>query len=72
MENRIYYAVVSLDEFENLICNSVLDTFQTRYGNEYILLQSYDETLLGKIWTGSEWVDNPNYVLPEVQPEIFE
>lgn len=25
-----------------------------------ISIESYDETLMGKLWTGTEFIDNPN------------
>lgn len=31
-----------------------------------IELESYDMSVMGKLWTGSEWVDNPN---PPEPPE---
>lgn len=60
---RLYYAVVKPDGYGNLICSELLDTFQERLGSEFIPIQIYDAFMLDrKMWTGSEWVDNPNYV----------
>ena len=34
-----------------------------------IELESYDMSVMGKMWTGSEWVENPNPPVVEQQPE---
>lgn len=59
VEARIYYAIID----EAGVCIGLIDTFEPREGLEYIPIEAYDELMLDrKMWTGSEWVDNPNYV----------
>jgi len=71
MEKRFYYLEVKEDEFGNLICIGILDTFKERAESEYIPVAVYDASfILRKMWTGSEWVDNPNYITPQEEEKI--
>lgn len=66
MEQRYYYAQVKEDEYGNLVCISTLDTFEEKQRDDYILIDVVDVLMVGrKMWTGEEWVDNPNYKEPE-------
>lgn len=59
-----YYAQINSEN----ICEGV-----SQLGNEEVTadnlieIESYDLSLIGKMWTGSEWIENPNP--PEPQPE---
>lgn len=57
---RYYYIIIAKDEYENLICNGIINTFAPIEKEDYIPTETYDESLIGKMWTGSEWVENPN------------
>lgn len=64
METRYFYAII---DTETGICIGTLNTFEVKDGVSYIPIEVYDDTMVGrKMWTGSEWVDNPNYVEPEI------
>ena len=64
MENvmNYYYAVIT----ENNIVCGVSDLSGPVDLPDMISITSYDETLVGKLWTGTEFIDNPN---PPVIPE---
>lgn len=64
-EIRYIYATIEQDSFGNMVCNGIIDTFEERVGSNYVSIDTYDEFLmLKKMWVGTEWVDNPNYILP--------
>lgn len=52
----IFYATID----ENNICYGISQLSGEVIADNMIELLSYDTTLLGKMWTGSEWVENPN------------
>ncbi len=51
-----YYAVID----EKNICKEISQLSGEVLENYMIEIESYQTELLGKMWTGSEWVDNPN------------
>jgi hypothetical protein len=55
MEN-FYYAQIT----EENICYAVTQTSGIIIQDDMIAIDSYNLDLLGKLWTGTEWVDNPN------------
>lgn len=57
---RYYYAIVNTDSYGNQICNGLIDTFDAINQDNYIRIDTFDEALLGKMWTGTEWAENPN------------
>lgn len=59
----MYYAMLD----ENNICVSVQESPTVIDSDDLMELDSYDTSVLGKMWTGSEWVDNPNP--PVIEPE---
>lgn len=60
-----YYATID----ENNICYGISQLSGEVIADNMIELSSYDTTLLGKMWIGSEWVENPNSQVVEPQPE---
>lgn len=58
----MYYAILD----ENNICVSVQESPAVIDSDDLMELDSYDTSVLGKMWTGSEWVENPN---PPEPPE---
>lgn len=52
----IYYATIN----DENICNEISQLSEQIIADNMIEIESYDTSLLGKMWTGSEWVDNPN------------
>ena len=64
MENVMNYYYTQLNEHNIVI--GVSDLSGPVDLPDMISIPSYDETLLGKLWTGTEFIDNPN---PPVIPE---
>ena len=63
---RYCYAILSIDSFGNLICYEVKDVPEEILEEKYIEIDEQDwNNVLLKMWTGSEWVDNPNYIAPQ-------
>lgn len=58
----MYYAMLD----ENNICVSVQESPTVIDSDDLMELDSYETSVLGKMWTGSEWVENPN---PPESPE---
>lgn len=59
MAERFYYATIN----SNGVCDGLVDTFELRFVPNYVQIESYDLTLVWrKMWTGTEWADNPNYL----------
>lgn len=65
MSKRYYYAQLDSDN----ICIGVSDLSGPVTADNVVPLESYDTTVQGKLWTGSEWVENPN---PPEPPEPVE
>lgn len=59
---RYYYAQLDADN----ICIGVSDLSGPVSSPDVVQLDTYDTTVQGKMWTGSEWVENPN---PPEPPE---
>lgn len=59
-----YYASIN----EENICCGISRLSGEVVADNMIELTSYDMTLRGKMWTGSEWVENPNPPEPEPTP----
>ena len=55
---RYFYAIMS----EN-VCVGLIDTFNEIDSENYMLIEDYDETLLGMTWTGTEWIET--IIIPE-------
>ena len=67
MENVMNYYYTQLDEHNIVTC--VSDLSGPVDLPDMISITSYDTTLLGKLWTGTEFIDNPNPpVIPEPPP----
>ncbi len=64
MNKIYYYAQINPD---TKICCGVSQLCGIVERDDMIQLESYDMSLMGKLWTGSEWVDNPNPPQP-VEP----
>ena len=62
MAKRYYYAQLDADN----ICIGVSDLSGPVTADNVVQLDTYDTTVQGKLWTGSEWVENPN---PPTPPE---
>lgn len=60
-----YYAQINDDN----ICDGVSQLSGIVDKPNMIELESYDMSVMGKLWTGSEWVDNPNPPVIEPKPE---
>lgn len=60
-----YYAQINDDN----ICDGVSQLSGIVDKPNMIELERYDMSVWGKMWTGSEWVDNPNPPVIEPQPE---
>ena len=58
-----YYAKLNSEN----ICNGISQLNDEVIEDNMIELASYDTSVLGKMWTGSVWVDNPNPPEPEQQ-----
>lgn len=55
--NEIYYYAQIDDDG---ICMGVSQLSGVVDKPNMIELESYDTSLMGKIWTGTEWIENPN------------
>lgn len=62
MNQPYYYAQITDDG----ICCGVSQLSGIVEHDNMIQLESYDMSLMGKLWTGTEWVENPN---PPEPPE---
>lgn len=62
MNQPYYYAQIDDDG----ICCGVSQLSGIVEHDNMIQLESYDMSLMGKLWTGTEWVENPN---PPEPPE---
>ena len=58
---RYYYAITKVDEYGNTICIGVINTFAEMHIDNYIRIPNEDYSLLGKVWTGTSWIENPNF-----------
>ena len=56
-EKKIYYYAQIDDDG---ICCGVSQLSGIVEHDNMIQLESYDMSLMGKLWTGTEWVENPN------------
>ena len=56
MNQPFYYAQIDDDG----ICCGVSQLSGIVEHDNMIQLESYDMSLMGKLWTGTEWVENPN------------
>ena len=56
-----YYAQIN----DSSICYALLQTYAQINASNMISIPSYDETYLGKRWTGTSWEDVPQ---PDVEP----
>lgn len=65
MSDIYYYAQIDADN----ICVGVSQLSELDNRLNMIQLESYDMPVMGKMWTGSEWVENPNQPVVEPQPE---
>lgn len=63
-----YYATLNSEN----ICNGISQLNDEVVADNLIELASYDTSVLGKMWTGSEWVDNPNPPEPQEKPVTLE
>lgn len=57
-----YYAQINDDN----ICEGVSQLYELDERPNMIQLENNDMTVMGKMWTGTEWVENPN---PPTPPE---
>lgn len=53
---RYFYAILD----DTSICIGLIDTPSEIDLGNYIPLGSYDESVVGKMWTGEGWIENPN------------
>ncbi len=58
-----YYAQITQDS----ICYAILQTYAEIVQADMIQLNSYDESVLGKRWTGTTWEDVPPPPEPPVE-----
>ena len=65
MNQPYYYAQIDDDG----ICCGVSQLSGIVEHDNMIQLESYDMSLMGKLWTGTEWIENPN---PPDPPEPVE
>lgn len=56
MNQPFYYAQIDDDG----ICCGVSQLSGIVEHDNMIQLESYDMSLMGKLWTGTEWIENPN------------
>ena len=64
MDNDVFvYAQIN----ENSICDSISQLAALDDRENMILIDDMNMDVIGKMWTGSEWVDNPNP--PVIEPE---
>lgn len=61
MSDVYYYAQID----DNNTCEGVSQLTEFDSRPNMIQLDSFDESIIGKKWTGSEWVENPNPPEPE-------
>lgn len=66
---RYYYATISLDEFGNQICSGIINTYAEMDIGNVVLIESEDMALIGKMWNGESWVENPNPPIPVVESD---
>lgn len=59
-----YYATINSEN----ICDGISQLNDKVISDNLIELTSYDTSVIGKMWTGSEWVDNPNPPEPQLEP----
>lgn len=59
-----YYAQID----EQQICIGVSQLSGEVVAADMVELDSYDINVLGKLWQGGKWVDNPNPPMPEPVP----
>lgn len=62
MNQPFYYAQID----DDCICCGVSQLSGIVEHDNMIQLESYDMSLMGKLWTGTEWIENPN---PPEPPE---
>ena len=62
--NQVYY-YAQIDD-DGICCGVSQLSGEVDYDN-MIQLESYDMSLMGKLWTGTEWIENPNPPKP-VEP----
>lgn len=55
--NQVYY-YAQIDD-DGICCGVSQLSGEVDYDN-MIQLESYDMSLMGKLWTGTEWIENPN------------
>jgi len=58
-----YYAQITQDS----ICYAILQTYAEIVQADMISISSYDESVLGKRWTGTTWEDVPPPPEPPVE-----
>jgi hypothetical protein len=58
-----YYAQITQDS----ICYAILQTYAEMGQQDMISISSYDESVLGKRWTGTTWEDVPPPPEPPVE-----
>ena len=67
---RFSYGIISEDSYGHMICVETISSVVKFEKENYIpILEEQVWTIFGKMWTGTEWVDNPNppiYSDPEV------
>lgn len=68
MSKRYYYAQLDADN----ICTGVSDLSGPVSSPDVVQLDTYDTSVQGKMWTGSEWVENPNPPEPRPEPITLE
>jgi hypothetical protein len=56
-----YYAQIN----PSSVCFAILQTYAEITDEDMILIPAYDESYLGKRWTGTSWEDVPQ---PDVEP----
>lgn len=56
MNQVYYYAQIDDDD----ICCGISQLSGIVEHDNMIQLESYDMSLMGKLWTGTEWIENPN------------
>lgn len=59
-----YYATLNSEN----ICDGISRLNDEVVADNLIELASYDTSVLGKMWTGSEWIENPNPPEPPKAP----
>lgn len=69
---RYYYAIIQLDDQDNLVCIGVIDTHAEITREGYAAIDSYDDSLIGKMRVGESWHENPNPPEPIVETSKYE